>query len=113
MSERREIREGLCFRCEHRAMFLERGWRPRHECGNIEETKYGCYMYRPVRPVITEVNEGDDRPQFAGSMLSARAHFHRVMDDKEDIGLKAVEFEDGSVGLLWDKMTEDEKLQKP
>jgi hypothetical protein len=57
---------------------METGHGPRCECGDIKSSKYSCYMYRPVCPVVLAKNEGDDRPQFAGAMLSARSHAVRV-----------------------------------
>jgi len=63
----------LCFRCEHRALFLESGYRPRFECGEVNHSNYVCYMYRPVIPCILKKHDGDKRPQFAGYMLSARS----------------------------------------
>lgn len=66
---------GLCFRCEHRARFLELGFAPRCECGAIEQAVCSCYMYKPVLPVLLRPNEGDRRP-ISGmpTMLSGRAH---------------------------------------
>ena len=71
---------GLCFRCEHRVRNLEHKLlhpdsdyhpQPRCECGSSGSTS-GCYMYRPVEPVITKPLRGDRRPRHAGMMLSAR-----------------------------------------
>lgn len=56
----------LCFRCEHRARFLEGTGRPRHECGSIEVAKFRCYMYKPVLPVILENDKNDPRPGYGG-----------------------------------------------
>lgn len=100
--------EGLCYRCEHRARYMEHGHGPRCECQDFLGNKYGCYMYRPVRPVVTGVDEGDARAQFAGSLLSARAHFIRVLDDKKDIVMKACETHDGHRYLTWDDVHEKE-----
>ena len=75
---------GLCFRCEHRAKFLEAGRRPRCECGEINETKWACYMYRPVKPVVlAPLDAADDRPQFGPSLISSRSKFVRVADELE------------------------------
>ena len=89
--------EGLCFRCEQRAQFLENGSRPRFECGLVEETKYACYSYRPVTPVVLQRLETElkERPDFGPWMLSARMKFVRVAKGK--LGVKVLE--DGKV--LW------------
>lgn len=64
---------GLCFRCEHRAEFLERGRQPRMECGMTTRAVCGCYMYRPCRPVVTVPLPGKDpRPRFAAAFISRR-----------------------------------------
>jgi hypothetical protein len=65
---------GLCYRCEHRANFFETGSRPRCECGDVQTTKAGCYMYRPVRPVTLAPAKDDPRPQFGPAMLSSRSY---------------------------------------
>lgn len=62
----------LCFRCEHRAKFLETGHGPRYECGVIENSNIGCYMFMPCKPVIMTKNKGDKRPAHGGPMLGAR-----------------------------------------
>jgi len=56
----------LCYRCEHRVNFLENKIASRCECGTIESSVCGCYMYEPVKPVVLKKNEDDTRPQFAG-----------------------------------------------
>jgi len=63
---------GLCFRCEYRAAYLEKGHGPRCECGSIEKTVVGCYMYLPVIPITVAKREGDQRPILSGTMISAR-----------------------------------------
>ena len=67
--------KGLCFRCEHRARFLEMGDRPRYECGNVESCMHGCYMYLPVKPVILKQDEDDNRPQFGPVWFSSRSRY--------------------------------------
>ena len=64
----------LCFRCEHRAKYLEKLLeskyskdpvhipRPRFECGNIDTAVMGCYMFKPVKPVTIKPRDGDNRP---------------------------------------------------
>lgn len=61
----------LCYRCEHRAQFLERGWQPRLECGNVNSAVGGCYMYKPVKPIIFGKQPNDKRPITLG-FFSAR-----------------------------------------
>ena len=66
-------RIGLCFRCEWRALFLEKEMRPRYECGVIKEAKVSCYMFKPIQPVIlAPLDRKDKRPRFAGAMISSR-----------------------------------------
>ena len=64
----------LCFRCEHRADFHETQARPRYECGDVEQAVCGCYMYKPVRPVVLERDEGDPRAVADAPIIAARAH---------------------------------------
>jgi len=92
-----EEKKGLCFRCEHRARYLETGSGPRCECKSEKTAVCGCYMYTPVKPVVLAVNEGDTRPQFAGSMISARSHYVGIADGK--LALK--KYKDGSA-MYWD-----------
>lgn len=95
-STRKDIK-GLCFRCDYRARFLETGRRPRFECGNIEQCSHGCYMYKPVKPVILTVQEGyEDRPQFGSAMISARSRY----GGEPDVGLTVKEVNGGTV-LYW------------
>lgn len=102
-----EEKQGCCFRCEWRAKYLEAGHGPRAECGNIENNCHGCYMYKPVMPVIMGVDEyeeefkkkhGVGRPIFGPAMLSARMHF--VGLPKEEMGLAVKEVKEGVV-LYW------------
>ena len=100
-----EEKSGLCFRCEHRAKFLEEGSRPRYECGEIEESKFSCYMYKPVRPVVTAKLGDDKRPKYAGSLFSARSRFVEVA---EDVELKVEEIATGDY-LYWAPKQEEKK----
>lgn len=76
-----DIMKGLCFRCEHRASFNENGSRPRYECGVVNSAVCSCYMYMPVKPVITKVlDKNDKRPRFAG-VLSTRETMVGIVDD--------------------------------
>ena len=79
----------MCFRCEHRAKHLEarakgQHYQPRFECGDIESSKHGCYMFKPCYPLVTEPGQGDRRPRFGPAMVAAREYAVRVMDPYED-----------------------------
>jgi len=84
----------LCFRCEHRARFLEDQLagekhcrRPRCECGDVSTARYSCYQFRPVSPVVLarlKPTEEDPRPRFAGAMLSCREKGVRVFNARID-----------------------------
>lgn len=63
--------KGLCFRCEWRARFLEEKRQPRFECGMIESSVMGCYMFQPVKPICIKPREGDNRP-LSLNILSCR-----------------------------------------
>jgi len=101
----KERRRGLCYRCEHRAQYLEAGHRPRHECGEIQMGKYSCYMYLPIKPVILTKNEDDDRPQFAGSLFSARSY---LSEREPDLKIHLKEYKDGAM-LYWKPCSKKEK----
>lgn len=65
---------GLCYRCEHRALWNEtQNHRPRFECG-ADISVRSCYMFQPIKPLVLEPNEKDNRPIFGPTMLSARMH---------------------------------------
>jgi hypothetical protein len=70
----------LCHRCEHRVRFIEGGPRPRMECGDKDLAVCGCYMYRPVQPVVLTPREGDNRPIQGGWMISARMAAAGLLD---------------------------------
>lgn len=85
------MKQGLCFRCEHRARFLEDGSRPRYECGDVKSNKYVCYMYRPVLPVVLDkLDKTDKRPQFGPPMISSRSMFVRVAEPEMELSLLSV-----------------------
>jgi len=63
----------LCYRCEHRAAYLETGEQPRSHCGQVDTAVISCYMYRPVKPVVLTPDKGDGRPLGAPAMIAARA----------------------------------------
>jgi hypothetical protein len=98
----------LCFRCEHRAVFLsakekEQAPCPRWECGDINTSKIACYMYMPVKPVWTKpLDSKDKRPRFAGAMFSQREKFDSVATENE-IGINALS-KKNKVMLYWDKI---------
>jgi len=78
---------GLCFRCEHRAKYMEK-WleagkaayipAPRIQCNNHEMSVGSCYAFRPVEPIVVDRAEsekrlnGKKRPVLGPEMLSAR-----------------------------------------
>lgn len=83
INEKNELKKGLCFRCEYRAIFLETGIQPRCECGMTNMCKFACYMYIPVKPVILQpLNKDDKRPRFCGA-LSSRERFVGVLKKGE------------------------------
>jgi hypothetical protein len=65
---------GLCFRCEHRALYLqEKRHRPRLECGMAECAVRSCYMYLPVKPLVLEKSDKrDPRPMLAAPFIASR-----------------------------------------
>lgn len=107
----------LCFRCEHRARSLEaaldgKHYQPRFECGQRMESKRGCYMFEPCRPVVTKPDD-TDRPRFAGALVSARERAVRVMSPEEDgLMLGAVHFDGDEVALAWRKKSVDKRRAK-
>ena len=91
------MNQGLCHRCEYRAQFFESGNRPRYECGDPACNKHGCYMYRPVRPVLLKRDMDDERPQFGPWMFSSRSYFVRLAEEME---LHVKQSEEGNI-LYW------------
>jgi hypothetical protein len=73
----------LCFRCEHRAQFLENGSQPRYECGQVKDSKSGCYMFKPCKPVLVKSDKDDPRPQYGPPMISSRSYAERLVTDEE------------------------------
>jgi hypothetical protein len=90
----------LCWRCENRAKAHETGHGPRYECTDFEHSKFVCYCYQPVKPVILKRQRGDKRPQFAGWAISARSEFAGV---EEDLMLKVIPHGRKGNTLLWIK----------
>ena len=79
----------LCFRCENRALFLEKGWKPRCECGDVNLAVYTCYCYKPMKPVVTETDPNDNRPAKGPWMIAARESGSRIIT--EDDAVQVVE----------------------
>ena len=93
----------LCYRCEWRAKFLEDGHGPRMECGDIENSKYICYNYRPVKPCVLKYpdysNEEYDhinKARLPGGMMGARMECKGLAD----VELEATEI-DGNWVFMW------------
>lgn len=78
MSKRTDVSSylPLCYRCHHRARFLETGGmeEPRFECSQIEHAVMACYMFRPCRPLALRPQQGDKRPVGGPWMVSSRVN---------------------------------------
>ena len=90
---------GLCFRCEHRATFLESGIKPRFECGEARSV-HGCYMFMPCKPIVVGPIEGEKRPIFAGWMFAGRIQSYGLVDD-ERIQLNLVDVGEKKMSAVW------------
>ena len=100
--------QGLCFRCEHRALSLEKKGQPRCECGMHNTQVGGCYMYQPCKPVVTIVpNDTGKRPRFAGWMLSARERGVKLFEGKA----AAIQLTDIEAVILWYKEGDIKRLK--
>ena len=88
--------QGLCFRCEYRARFLEEGYGPRFGCKVIESAVIGCYMFQPVKPICIKPREGDNRPM---SLNYFSSRVERV-DASPELELKGEETENGML-VYW------------
>lgn len=89
----------MCYRCEHRALFLENGDRPRHECGEISTSKIACYMYKPCLPIVlTKLDESDIRIWPGSGLFAARSKAERLYEEGMIITRR---LKDGVV-LLWE-----------
>ena len=65
---------GLCFRCEHRAVFHESNIAPRYECGCKGFAVCSCYMFKPVKSLIlAPLDKKDKRPFLGPAMIASRA----------------------------------------
>lgn len=89
--------KGLCFRCESRAKFLEEGIRIRFECGVVESSVCGCYMFKPVKPIAIQKREVDKRP-LSLNILSARVE--RV-DTEQELELTLKTTTDNKTLIYW------------
>jgi hypothetical protein len=101
------MKGGICHRCEYRAQYLETGHAPRAECGWVDKSKYGCYMYKPVLPVVMERDEeeeeitkayGVERPSFGPAAFSARMHFVRLPEGEMELTGRKI---DGGLLVYW------------
>lgn len=92
--------QGLCFRCEHRAVFLESGDMPRFECGTERMASACCYMFMPTKPVVVGPIEGEKRPIFGPPFIAGRVQSHGLVPD-ERIRLKLVDMNKGKVSAVW------------
>ena len=67
----------LCFRCEHRAKYLEEYtvnknvYAPRAECYQTGQCVISCYLFQPVKPISIKPIDGDVRP-LSLNILSCR-----------------------------------------
>lgn len=98
---------GFCYRCEYRAAFLETGHGPRCECKDTAMSVCGCYMYRPVLPVVMVPAHNETRPIFGPTMIAGRSRSLRVLT-RDDVALTAGETEDGQY-LYWAPKQSEER----
>jgi hypothetical protein len=91
---------GLCYRCEHRARFLETGDHPRFECGMEKTASHCCYCFIPCKPIAVGPIKGEKRPIFAGWMFAGRIQSYGLVAD-ERIRLKLIGLGDGKVSATW------------
>ena len=98
----------LCFRCEHRARFLDdqskkrkHCRRPRFECGEIETSKIACYMYEPTRPILMQkFPKNDPRPEHGGYFGSRMEGLKVLEPDEDNIILAVSRSDDGELSSL-------------
>lgn len=91
--------QGLCFRCESRALFLEGKGQPRCECGDSTRQVCSCYMFRPCKPVVTIEHKYSKirRPRFSSPMLSSREQGVELYDGQ----LYVLKINNKKVCILW------------
>jgi len=102
---------GLCYRCEHRARFLETGDHPRFECGMEKMASHSCYMFMPCKPIAVGPIKGEKRPIFAGWMFAGRIQSYGLVAD-ERIRLKLIDLGDGKVSAVWTTKPKGKKTKK-
>ena len=98
----------LCFRCEHRAKFLETGVQPRVECGDVKSSKAACYMFVPTHPVVTKEwkRPEDKRIRFGGTLFGTREQAVRLADPMRDrVVLNLVNLKKGEAFLHWRQLS--------
>lgn len=80
----------MCFRCQHRVDCLEGASAPRCECDDFEHSKYTCYMFIPIKPVVlTKLDPSDKRPQFGPWTVAARSRYvGEVTEEEFELALK-------------------------
>lgn len=101
--------DGLCFRCEKRALFLEKKRPPyRYQCGLVERTGYSCYAFTPIKPILMKKSLKDRRP------ISLNVFGARVMNTGDPN--MVMEFKKTKKGLLvyWRPFDQEvkEKMRK-
>jgi hypothetical protein len=91
---------GLCYRCEHRAVFLEAGYHPRFECGMEKMASSVCYMFMPCKPVAVAPQSGEKRPMFGPWMIAGRVQAQGLVDQGR-LRLNIVGVDDLAVAAVW------------
>lgn len=90
--------QGLCFRCEYRALSLEKKGEPRGECGMNKIQVCSCYMFKPAMPVVTQVLEGyKNRLRYAPAMIAARECGVELLDGV----LTVIKIDKKKAALVW------------
>jgi hypothetical protein len=101
-TERQDRKPGLCYRCEHRAGFLEKGHGPRCECGDVLKAYTCCYMFQPVMPVVLEpARKSDPRPLLGPPCIAGRVRLRRRLE-KEELQLKVSICETDGLVACWE-----------
>ena len=97
----------LCFRCEHRAEFLEGKRRPRYECGLVTQSKHTCYMFKPCKPVVLEKSDKKDfRPPLVGDLFSCRSKAVKLRDN---VKLTINNLDDDTYVFEWKEVEDEEQ----
>lgn len=96
----KEYYPSLCYRCEWRARYNEIGKQPRCECGDTHSSKYICYMYKPVAPMVVKPAYPDDpddpRLPFSAPMAARRVEAVRIAE-----GAYTLKETDGGLVAYW------------